>query len=237
MEPGWGRVRGVPSLTPPRFDAVVLAGGAARRLGGEDKPGLVVGGASLLNRVLAACAAAQRTVVVGPERATARPVRWTRETPPGGGPVAGLAAGLELVTADVAVLLAADLPFLDAPTVHALVAALPAELRAETGAETGAGADAVLLVDADGRDQPLAAAYRTAALRTALAQLPAAEGAPLRAVTRGLRLLRLPDVRRAAVDCDTWDDVHEARLRADGDAHADGDARAGSPPYTPPPPR
>ncbi|NEC15321.1 NTP transferase domain-containing protein, partial [Streptomyces sp. SID8014] len=40
------------------FDAVVLAGGGARRLGGVDKPGLRVGGRALVDRVLAACAAA-----------------------------------------------------------------------------------------------------------------------------------------------------------------------------------
>jgi molybdopterin-guanine dinucleotide biosynthesis protein A len=214
-------------LPPPRFDAVVLAGGAARRLGGEDKPGLVVGGASLLDRVLAACAAAQRTVVVGPERPTARPVRWTRETPHGGGPVAGLAAGLEQVTAEVVVLLAADLPFLDAPTVHGLVALL----HAASASGAGADVDAVLLVDADGRDQPLASAYRTAALRAAVARLPSPQGASLRAVTRSLRLVRLPDTRQAAVDCDTWDDVHEARLRAEGDTRPEG------PPHTPSSPR
>ncbi|MZF89845.1 NTP transferase domain-containing protein, partial [Streptomyces sp. SID5643] len=36
---------------PARYDAVVLAGGAARRLGGADKPGVRVGGRPLLDRV------------------------------------------------------------------------------------------------------------------------------------------------------------------------------------------
>ena len=76
---------------PTAFDAVVLAGGSARRLGGADKPGLAVGGATMLDRVLAACADARTTVVVGPERTTARPVRGARERPPGGGPVAVIA--------------------------------------------------------------------------------------------------------------------------------------------------
>ncbi|MGW4051032.1 DUF6457 domain-containing protein [Streptomyces sp. NPDC004779] len=75
------------------YDAVVLAGGAARRLGGVDKPGLRVGGRALLDRVLAACAGARLTVVVGDPRPTVRPVRWTRERPAGTGPVAALAAG------------------------------------------------------------------------------------------------------------------------------------------------
>ncbi|MBT2472738.1 NTP transferase domain-containing protein, partial [Streptomyces sp. ISL-66] len=54
------------------YDAIVLAGGAARRLGGADKPGLLVGGRPLLDRVLDACADARTTVVVGGRRPTAR---------------------------------------------------------------------------------------------------------------------------------------------------------------------
>ncbi len=185
------------------YDAVVLAGGAARRLGGEDKPALVVGGMALLDRVLAACADAGTTVVVGPERATARRVRWAREEPPGGGPVAGLAAGLAQVAAEVTVLLAADLPFLDAATVHRLLDAL---------AEPDV--DAAVLVDAGGREQLLTAAYRTGPLRVALAAVGDPDGARLRAVTGALRTLRLPDPTGAAVDCDTWEDVERARKRA-----------------------
>ncbi|MGW6534264.1 DUF6457 domain-containing protein [Streptomyces sp. NPDC055011] len=75
------------------YDAVVLAGGAARRLGGVDKPGVRVGGRALLDRVLAACAGARLTVVVGDPRPTVRTVRWTREQPAGTGPLAALAAG------------------------------------------------------------------------------------------------------------------------------------------------
>ncbi|MGW0901366.1 NTP transferase domain-containing protein, partial [Streptomyces goshikiensis] len=37
------------------YDAIVLAGGAARRLGGVDKPALPVGARTLLDRVLDAC--------------------------------------------------------------------------------------------------------------------------------------------------------------------------------------
>lgn len=109
-------------MTP--YDVIVPAGGAARRLGGADKPGLTVGETTLLDRVLAACAGARTTVVVGPARPTARSgVRWTREQPPGGGPVAAVAAGLGLVDAGTVLLLAADLPFLDRRTVERLVTA------------------------------------------------------------------------------------------------------------------
>ncbi|MFI1761622.1 NTP transferase domain-containing protein [Streptomyces sp. NPDC020800] len=191
--------------TTAPYDAVVLAGGAARRLGGADKPGLRVGGRALLDRVLAACTGARTTVVVAGTRSTARPVRWAREEPPGAGPVAALEAGLRLTTAEHAVVLSADLPFLEAATLERLLSAL-----------RDTGADGALLTDADGRDQPLVAAYRTAALRHALAPLAAAPGGltglPLRRLTGALDLTRVPDPL-ASFDCDTWDDIASARAR------------------------
>jgi molybdopterin-guanine dinucleotide biosynthesis protein A len=206
--------------TPPPFDAIVLAGGAARRLGGADKPRLTVGGRSLLERVLDACAAARTTVVVGPEGpqaavaavldpvAAPRGPRWTRERPAGGGPVAAVAAALAepALRSPVVLLLAADLPFLDAAVVRRLVAALTDD--------EASGPQAAMLVDAEGRDQPLAAAYRSAPLRAALNALGDPAGQPLRRLTGGLRTLRLADPDGASRDCDTWDDLARARRRA-----------------------
>lgn len=193
------------SNEPAAYDAVVLAGGGARRLGGADKPGVRVGGRALLDRVLGACADARTTVVVADPRPTARPVRWAREDPPGAGPVAALDAGLRHTAADDVLVLSADLPFLAADTVRRLLTALRA-----------GAAEGVLLTDADGRDQPLVAAYRTAALRRELAVLTAGEGGltglPLRRLTAGLDLTRVPDPV-ASFDCDTWDDIAAARAR------------------------
>ncbi|MEU2654288.1 DUF6457 domain-containing protein [Streptomyces sp. NPDC007325] len=286
------------------FDAVVLAGGAARRLGGVDKPGVRVGGRALLDRVLAACAGAGRTVVVGDPRPTVRPVRWTREQPAGTGPVAALDAGagalrprdpgsagpgvdgtdaetgassgagassgpssgagagagagasagagagtsagagpaagagvgaaaggpagaragagaararagagagaVGLPGAEAVLVLSADLPFLDEATVHRLLAALDAEPEAE----------AALLTDADGRDQPLVAVYRAGPLRRALDELRNAHDGlgnlPLRLLAAGLRVVRVPagpDEASASFDCDTWEDIATARAR------------------------
>ncbi|MFF1543095.1 NTP transferase domain-containing protein [Streptomyces sp. NPDC058291] len=189
---------------PAAYDAVVLAGGGARRLGGADKPRVRVGGRALLDRVLGACADARATVVVAGPRPTARPVCWAREDPAGAGPVAALDAGLRHVTADDVLVLSADLPFLAPDTVRRLVTALRSE-----------GAEGVLLTDADGRDQPLVAAYRTAALRRELAALAARDGLaglPLRRLTAGLDLARVPDPV-GSFDCDTWDDIATARAR------------------------
>ncbi|WP_428953519.1 NTP transferase domain-containing protein [Streptomyces sp. cg35] len=189
------------------YDAVVLAGGAARRLGGADKPGVRIGGRALLDRVLTACAGARATVVVAGPRPTARPVSWAREEPPGGGPLAALDAGVGALSpgAESVVVLSADLPFLGERTVHLLRDALAAR-----------DTDGVLLTDADGRDQPLVAMYRAAALRRVLAALRTEHGAltglPLRLLVRNLELARITDPV-ASFDCDTWDDIAAARSR------------------------
>ncbi|MFI7273976.1 NTP transferase domain-containing protein [Streptomyces sp. NPDC049879] len=186
------------------YEAVVLAGGAARRLGGADKPAVPVGGRSLLERVLAACADADRTVVVGPRRPTpGRTVVWTREQPPGGGPLPALDAGLRATQGPLVAVLAADQPFLTPAHLATLRAAVPDD------------ADGVLLRDRTGRDQPLTAVYRTEPLRRELA-LAVAEygtltGLPLHIVLSGLHLRRLAS--DDTLDCDTWADIAAARAR------------------------
>jgi molybdopterin-guanine dinucleotide biosynthesis protein A len=180
------------------YDAVVLAGGRSRRMAVEDKTRLVVGGVALLDRVLTACAGAQARIVVGDERPVGVPVVWTRETPAGGGPVAALRAGLALVTAPVVVLLAGDLPFLDAATVGSLVSAVE-----------GSADDGAVLVDSDGREQWLCGAWRVQARRGD--ELP--DAGSVRSTLGGLRFARLPAGGSAAapwLDCDTPDDVHRA---------------------------
>ncbi|MFF9866480.1 NTP transferase domain-containing protein [Streptomyces sp. NPDC013953] len=189
-----------------RTDVVVLAGGAAKRLGGADKPGLSVGGRALLDRVLAACRDAPRVVVVGDRRPTVRPVVWAREEPPGGGPVAALAAGLRHVEAGQVVVLSGDLPFLGEDSVRTLTDAL------ETGDNEGA-----LTVDAEGRDQPLVAAYRTEPLRREIALLAteygSLSGLPLRLLVQELDVARVSLGPLASFDCDTWEDLVTARAR------------------------
>ena len=107
--------------------AVVLAGGGGTRLGGIDKPGVKVGGRTLLATVISACqeAEAAQIIVVGPEH-SGLPVRFVREDPPGAGPFAALRRGLAELAGpgkwpgQVAVL-AADLPFLRAAHLRKLL--------------------------------------------------------------------------------------------------------------------
>ncbi len=180
------------------YDAVVLAGGEGRRLGGVDKATLEGAGATFLDHVVAALAGAGTIVVAGPERPTAVPVRFVREEPPGGGPAAGLAAALPLITAELVVVSAVDTPLLDGATVQRLVGA-------------AAGHDGAVLVDGTGQDQPLVAAYRTESLRAVL-DGPAA-GRSVRSVIRRLALRRLPDDSGVCADADTWEGVELVRRR------------------------
>lgn len=187
----------------PSYDAIVLAGGSARRLGGVDKPMVRVGGRTMLDRVLEACAHAGRTVVVGPARPVARPVLWTREEPPGGGPAAALHAGLRCCADSMLGVFAADLPFLDAETVRDLLSA-------------AADRDGAAVVDRSGRWQWLTGIYRREALVAAFERSGDGRGAglPLGRLMRGLALVPVAARAFAAADCDTWEDVASARLAA-----------------------
>jgi molybdopterin-guanine dinucleotide biosynthesis protein A len=138
-------------------------------MGGVDKAALVVGGVTLLDRVLAAARpVCDDLVVVGPPRRPA--VRYVTEEVPGGGPVPAVAAGLAGLAAgcDVVVVLAVDLPLLRADHLRRLVDALD-----EPGVEAAAADDL-------GGPNPLLAAYRAAPLRARVAALvPGARAARL----------------------------------------------------------
>jgi molybdopterin-guanine dinucleotide biosynthesis protein A len=188
------------------YDAVILAGGAARRLGGVDKPGASVGGRPLIVTVAAAVPAAGRLVIVGPPRPELPGGIAVREEPPGAGPVPALRVGLAEVAAPWTVLLAADLPFLRPAHVADLL----------TAARGSGGRSGAVLVDEAGRDQWLAGAWRTERLRSALV---AYAGASLRGVLAPLDpvRVRLPAGDRPPwYDCDTAQDLALARRRVDG---------------------
>jgi molybdopterin-guanine dinucleotide biosynthesis protein A len=175
--------------------AVILAGGRAARLDGADKAALEHDGRSLLEHALAAVAAAEETVVVGPEVPTTRPVTFTREDPVDGGPLAGLCAGVRALAGhpDLVVALAVDMPHVTAATVDRLLAAAE-------------GYDAAWLVDASGR--------RALALAVGPQHVLAIsdpDGLPMRALAGSLAIRDVPARRSEAADVDSWADV--ARLR------------------------
>jgi len=143
------------------YAAIVLAGGEGSRMGGVLKPLLPLKGEPIIARVLRAIDDADRIIVVGPdELRVAMPpqTQLTRENPPGGGPVRGLAAGFALCDgADEIAVVAADLPFL---TNQALAA-----LRQQPSGTA-------LYVDDEGRWQSMVSLWRASVLARALFPVP-----------------------------------------------------------------
>ena len=181
-------------------DAVILAGGRASRMGGVDKPAIEIGGRTMLDAALEAVAACERIVVVGPHRAdmTANIVQ-TQEVPRGGGPVAAIGAALRVLddSADLIVVVAADIPFIGADAV----AAVAEECRRT-------GSDAVFAVDESGRSQYLVGAWRRDYLDERLRSLGSLDNLAMKAL--------LPDrigtvALQGISDCDTESDVARAR--------------------------
>jgi molybdopterin-guanine dinucleotide biosynthesis protein A len=177
--------------------AVILTGGGARRLGGTDKASLEHEGRSLLEHALEAVAEAAETVVVGPAVETSRPVSFARESPPGGGPVAGLAAAVAALGGrhERLVVLAVDMPHVGSDTVDRLL-------------DAARDVDAAWLTDAHGRRQLVGV------VRPSLVPRPEdADGAAMRTVMTAGRVRDVPARGAEAEDVDTWADL--ARLRGD----------------------
>ncbi|WP_246000279.1 molybdenum cofactor guanylyltransferase [Nocardioides pocheonensis] len=183
---------GAPGDVP--VGAVVLAGGGGARLGGADKASIEVGGRTLLDHALAALADVDEVVVVGPEVPTSRPVTFTREDPAGGGPAAGLLAGVRRFarTPTWVVVLAVDMPLVSQDTVRRLIDAVRD--------------DGAVLVDPSGRRQSLCAAYSLSALEAA-ADDRAGHGLSMRELVTGLRLAEVASTAEETRDLDTWEDL------------------------------
>lgn len=187
------------------FDAVLLAGGRASRVQGADKTGFTSGDATLLDRAVEASVGARTLVVVGLRDGRVPPAGalLTREEPARSGPVAALAAGLDVVevAAPWTLVLACDVP--RAPeAVQALLAG--------DGDGDGERRDGLLAIDSDGRRQPLLGLYRTGALETRLAALRAdgpLTDLSLRRLLDGLDLLEVPVPDELCADVDTADDA------------------------------
>ena len=212
----------------PPVDLIVLAGGRAERLGGQDKAALVVAGRSLLDRVLAADLGG-RVVVVG-DTPVPEGVPRVVEDPPGGGPAAGIGAGLDALSgmpspaapgaggnepAWVAV------AAVDQPGAAAALAALRRALvdrHGDPDREAPRAPDALCHVDDEGQRQWLLAIYRRVALEAARARLarrrPAGERhTSVRDLVCDLRWREVEDGREHVGDIDTWADLAAHRRR------------------------
>jgi molybdopterin-guanine dinucleotide biosynthesis protein A len=165
------------------FSIIVLTGGRSTRLG-RDKATAVVAGQRMIDRVVAQLPEVP-IIVVGPDPRI-EGVEVTREDPPGGGPAAGIAAGLARVSTEWVGVLAADMPFA-AP----MLLSLPREN------------DAVVPI-ADGHQQPLCAWYRTTVLRDL------GPGLSMRRVLAGLGATYVEVAAQQVADIDTPADLAAA---------------------------
>ncbi|HZQ84066.1 MAG TPA: molybdenum cofactor guanylyltransferase [Acidimicrobiales bacterium] len=171
--------------TLPAFSGAVLAGGSSRRMG-SDKSVLKVGGrpmAAIGRDALVGAGAAEVLAVGGDTAALAAlgfsPLadRW-----PGEGPLGGVIVALHEARYDVVVVLACDLPRIEAAAVTALVRGL-------------GDADAAVPT-VDGRAQVLVAAYR----RACAGALEEARAGGVRRLRDAVRGLRVADVALADPD-------------------------------------
>lgn len=174
--------------------AIIVVGGAARRLNGVAKPWVSVGGKPMIDWVIDAAAHhVDEIVLVGtkPTFWSRADVRWTVEQPPGGGPVVAVTAGLAVLDAAVeeVLLLAGDAPFVAEPLDL---------LYAGPIAQDG------IAVETDGQLQFLCARIKRSALQRAVGSARTS----MRSVFEGLDVAAVPAV---LADADTWEDI--AKLR------------------------
>ncbi len=187
------------------FTGAVLAGGASSRMG-RDKALIDLDGRPLVAAAAEALsgAGAGSVMVIGGDGAAlaalgldARP-----DDHPGEGPLGGILTALRLSADPIVMILACDMPAIDAATVAAIVAALAGT----------PGADVAVAV-VEGRRQLLTAAYRRrtdGALRRAF---DAGERAPRRAV-QGLEVIEVPGLDPHLLgDVDRPDDLRRYAQR------------------------
>jgi molybdopterin-guanine dinucleotide biosynthesis protein A len=177
------------------WDAIILAGGRAARLGGTSKADLVIGSGSLLERTIAAVSHAERIVIAGD--AVVDGCVTAVEPEPFGGPVSGIAAALPHTHAERVLVVACDHPFLDS-AVSLLTEAEP-------------GRDGVIAIDSSGRRQNLLTCLDRQPLAVALAVFDSPVGVSMRQLLAALDVREIVVDDRADVDVDTWDDVARGR--------------------------
>ena len=205
--------------------AVVVAGGASRRLNHVPTASLSDGTNTLLGCALEAVAAASPRVVVGPESLPLPSgVLRTREDPPFSGPAAAIHAGLECIAADCersqvplpdwCLILGVDTPRI-APAVQQLIAAARAAARAAEQAATAtlSPADSEALTDseasagfwgvAEGIYQPLVGIYRFDAIRSVFST--GTTDASVRSFLRRLSPVAVQMSAADTADVDTWE--------------------------------
>lgn len=182
------------------WSAMILTGGTSTRFG-SDKSRAMLGENSLIEKLLTTLPSEIEIVIVGPQlQETSRVVRYTQESPLGGGPVAAIEAGLQLVHTEFVAIVATDMPFASV-ILDTLTKNFP-------DAE-----DATIPLDAQGVRQTLCALYRVDSLREAVTTLGSTQGQSMRKLTQLLSIKELPlkaSLQRILLDVDTPADLDRA---------------------------
>jgi len=194
-----------PDVPPPgRPAALLLTGGASRRMG-TDKAALVVPGGPLAQRSAALLrSVAEPVIEVGPGYTT---LPCTREVPPGSGPLAAMAAGAALLKdrhhQGPVLVVATDLPGLTGEYLRVL---------ANHGVPRPD--HSVVPRDGAGRAQPLCARYSPTALACA-EELVAAGHRSMKALLARVPIVWIDgDAGVVLLDIDTPDDLAAFRRRS-----------------------
>ena len=193
--------------------AVVVAGGASRRLNHVPKASLSDGTSTLLDCALEAVATASPRVVVGPESLPLPSgVLRTREDPPFSGPAAAIHAGLECIAADCersqtsvpawCLILGVDTPRI-APAVQQLLAAAREAERAAAFSPADSEASAGFWGVSEGIYQPLVGIYRFEAIRSVFST--GTTDASVRSFLRRLNPVAVEMSAADTADVDTWE--------------------------------
>ena len=190
------------SLKPvnkPEVSVILLTGGSSRRMR-TDKASVKLGNDTLLDFQLGQIPPGVPTIVVGEAVTTHPEVVFTREDPPGSGPVAAVSAGLALTRTSAVALLAVDAPF-----------ALPHLLRLHLGPND----TALIPQDLMGKPQYLAGIYHSTALQAALDELGDSTNTSMRELITHLPEAKYfaltPENAHYFMDLDTPEDLAAAQ--------------------------
>lgn len=190
-----------------RIDAVVLAGGRARRMGGVDKGLIEIGGRTMIARTLAAVAPQVGRVVISANRSFERyrefgvPVVADRQ-PGFAGPLAGLDAGFAATGGELLLSVPCDAPLLPPDLVERLADALERS-----------GND-IAVAEAGDRLHSLHALFRRSLAADLAAALAAGERKPDRwYASRGFARVAFDDAPDAFVNVNTPDQLEQLEAR------------------------
>lgn len=204
---------------------IILSGGRSRRFGGVHKPGVLLGGRSVISRIIAAVRSAVPEAGIwlagsgdGLSQLEQASVHTVREEPIFSGPLAGIDAGVHAIgrqveqtsdvqtpdvqrrggdVMDVTLVLAGDMPLVSSDHLRSLLAAC----REAGGPAAG--------VDDRGKLQFLCAAWPTDLLRSRLADIGDTRDKAVKLLFRGIEVTPVEVDAATIVDFDTPEEFEQ----------------------------